>query len=163
MAITALASWLGIAVTPMDIFDNNDFSSARIIYTGIVLGTVLCGASFFLAQKDIKKHFSFTYLNFGANILFISCLAGLMALDNIFFFSALLAVITVAAILYAKKEASFYFLIIAVIYAYWGISYLMFKIDILRSDAIYWYFIFSCAGILFFLARYRKILKVQDK
>lgn len=47
MAITALGSWLGIAVTPMDIFQNNDFASARLIYTGIVLGTALCGTAFF--------------------------------------------------------------------------------------------------------------------
>jgi hypothetical protein len=161
MAITALASWLGIAVTPLDVFENNDFASARIIYTGIILGTVLCGLAFLLARQNIKKHFSFIYLNFGANILFISCLAGLMALENIFFFSGLLAVITVAAVMYAKKESSFYFLVMAVLYAYWGISYLMFRIDAFRSDAMFWYFIVSCAGVLVFLAQYKKILNIQ--
>jgi hypothetical protein len=162
MAIAALASWLGIAVTPLDIFESNDFANARIIYTGIVLGTLLCSASFLLAQRNIKKHFSFTYLNFGANILFISCLAGLMALDNAFFFSGLLAVITAAAINYAKKENSFYFLVMAVLYAYWGISYLIFQIEAFRSEAMFWYFILSCGCILAFLAQYKKILKVQS-
>jgi hypothetical protein len=162
MAITALASWLGIAVTPLDIFDNNNFASARIIYTGIILGIVLCGASFLLAQRHIKKHFSFVYLNFGANILFISCLAGLMALDHTFLFSALLALTTLSAIFYAKKENSFYFLVMAVLYAYWGVSYLMFQIEALQSNAIFWYFIVSCAAILIFLAQYKKILKVQN-
>jgi hypothetical protein len=162
IAITALAAWLGIAVTPLDIFETNDFASARIIYTGIVLGTVLCGVSFLLAQQQIKKHFSFIYLNFGANILFISCLAGLMALDNAFFFSGLLAVVTAAAVLYAKKESSFYFLVIAVLYAYWGVSYLMFQLEIFRSYAMFWYFIISCIGILIFLAQYKKILNIQN-
>jgi hypothetical protein len=162
MAITALAAWLGLAVTPLDIFENNDFASARIIYTGIVLGSILCGVSFLLAQQNIKKHFSFIYLNFGANILFISCLAGLMALNNTFFFSGLLAVITAAAVMYAKKENSFYLLVMTVLYAYWGVSYLIFQIEILRSDAIFWYFIISCAGILVFLAQYKKILNLHN-
>jgi hypothetical protein len=162
MAIAALASWLGIAVTPLDIFESNDFASARVIYTGIVLGTILCGASFFLAEKNIKKHFSFIYLNFGANILFISCIAGLMTLANPFFFSGLLAVITVSAIYYAKRESSFYFLVMAVLYAYWGVSYLIFQIEAFRSGAIFWYFIISCAGVLFFLIDYKKILKIQN-
>lgn len=162
MAITALASWLGIAVTPLDIFENTNFSSARIVYTGIVLGILLCAVSFLLDYRNIKKHFSFTYLNFGANILFVSCLAGLMTLNNKFFFAALLILITSTAIIYAKKENSFYFLVIAVLYAYWGVSYIMFQIDAFRSDAMFWYFIISCSAILVFLAQYKKILKVQS-
>lgn len=164
MAITALASWLGVAVTPMEIFQDNDFSSARLIYTGIMLGTILCGVSFFLEMKNIKKHFAFTYLNFGANILFISCLSGLMLLENEILFAGLLAIITTLAIWYAKQEKSFYFLIIAVLYAYWGVSYLMFyRIESMQSDLIFYYFIFSCGGVIYFLARYKKILNIQDK
>jgi hypothetical protein len=163
LAITALASWLGIAVTPAELFSNNDFSNGRLIYTGLVLGTVLCGAAFFLNYKDIKKHFSFTYLNFGANILFVSCIAGLMALDMELLFTALLAIVTAVFIWYAKQEQSFYFLTLSVLYAYWGVSYLVFQIDALRSELIFIYFIFSCGGIIFFLLRYKKILHVSNK
>jgi hypothetical protein len=163
MAITALGSWLGIAVTPMDIFQNNDFASARLIYTGIVLGTVLCGTAFFMEMKNIKKHFTFTYLNFGANLLFISCIAGLMVLETGILFTGLLIIITSLSIWYAKQAKSFYFLIIAVLYAYWGLSFLIFQLDALRSEIIFYYFIFSCGGVLYFLARYKKILNIQDK
>jgi hypothetical protein len=163
MAITALGSWLGIAVTPMEIFQNNDFASARLIYTGIVLGTALCGIAFLTEMKNIKKHFTFTYLNFGAHLLFIACLSGLMVLEQEFLFTGLLLVLTLLAIWYAKQERSFYFLIIGVVYAYWGISYLIFQIDTMRSELVFYYFIFSCGGIIFFLARYKKILNIQDK
>ena len=163
LAITALASWLGIAITPMDIFQNNNFASARLIYTGIVLGTVLCGTAFFMELKNIKKHFTLTYLNFGSNILFISCLAGLMILETEILFTGLLIIITTLAIGYAKQTRSFYFLIIAVLYAYWGLSYLVFQVDAFQSVFIFYYFIFSCGGVIYFLARYKKILNIQDK
>lgn len=162
LAITALGSWLGIAVTPMEIFQNNDFSGARLIYTGLILGSFLCIVAFYLAEKDIKKHFSFTYLNFGANILFISCISGLMVLEMEFLFFILLIIITVLAVLYARRERSFYFLIIAVLYAYWGVSYLVFQIDALQSELIFYYFIFSCFGVLYFLAQYKKFLNITN-
>lgn len=161
LAITALASWLGIAVTPSELFRNNDFSSGKLIYTGIILGIILGAAAWFLAKKDIKKHFSFTYLNFGAHILFVACIAGLMALEKEIFFSILLLMVTAFFVLYAKKEKSFYFLIISVMYAYWGISYLIFQVNVFQSVFIFYYFIFSCAGVLYFLAKYKKVLNIQ--
>lgn len=163
IAITALGSWLGIAVTPAEIFQNNDFSSARLIYTGIVLGTALCGTAFLTEMNNIKKHFTFTYLNFGSHVLFIACLSGLMVLKQEFLFIGLLAILTLLAIWYAKQEKSFYFLIIAVVYAYWGVSYLIFQVEAFQSELVFYYFIFSCGGIIFFLARYKQILNIQDK
>lgn len=163
MAITALASWLGIAVTPRELFVNNDFSSGRLIYTGLILGTILCGAAFFSLQQQIKRHFHFTYLNFGANILFLACICGLMVLGQEWLFSVLLTGVTVSIIWYARREKSFYFLILAVIYAYWGVSYLVFRIDLFQSTLMFYYFIFSCAGVIYLLAQYRKLLNAQDQ
>lgn len=80
--ITALASWLGITVTPQELLSKNDFNSATIVYTGVFLGILLTLAAFVGERLNFKKHFSLTYLNFGVHIGTISCLAGMMALDG---------------------------------------------------------------------------------
>ena len=36
LAITNLAAWVGIVVTPAEILKSNDFNSVTIIYTGLV-------------------------------------------------------------------------------------------------------------------------------
>jgi len=158
LGITALVSWVGIAVTPLTLLRDNDFSSGRLVYSGLLLGAVLTGAAFFLAGRRIKKHFSFTYLNFGSHVLFVAGLAGLMVLEKEWLFAPLLAVITVAFIRYAQREQSFYFLIVAVVYAYVGLTYLVFQIDAFESELAFFYFIFSCAGVIWFLIRYKRIL-----
>jgi hypothetical protein len=76
IAITNLAAWLGITVTPAEILKENNFNDTRLIYTGIALGAGLIIFSVLTNRKNIKKHFAFTYKNFGAHILFIALLAG---------------------------------------------------------------------------------------
>ncbi len=163
LAITALASWVGIAVTPLTLLRDNDFSSSRLVYMGLLLGAVLTGAAFYLSSRNIKKHFDFTYLNFGSHLLFVSSIAGLMTLEMEWLFAPLLAAVTAAFIAYARREQSFYFLIVAVVYAYWGVSYLIFQLEAFQSVLLFYYFIFSCVGVIWFLVRYKKILSLPQK
>jgi hypothetical protein len=158
MGITALASWVGIAVTPLTLLRDNDFSDERLIYMGLLLGAMLTGAALFLGDRNIKKHFSFTYLNFGSHVLFVACLAGMMALEKYWVFVPLLAAVTAAFIGYARREQLFYFLIVAVVYAYVGVTYLVLQVESFLSEVIFLYFIFSCGGIIWFLLNYKKIL-----
>ncbi|MBK7937893.1 MAG: hypothetical protein IPJ82_12740 [Lewinellaceae bacterium] len=41
LAVTMLASWVGITVTPMELLSKNDFNSLTIINTGVFLGILL--------------------------------------------------------------------------------------------------------------------------
>jgi hypothetical protein len=75
IAITNLAAWLGITVTPAEILKDNNFNDARLIYTGIVLGAGLDVFSIVTKRKKIKEHFAFTYKNFWGAYSFYS-LAG---------------------------------------------------------------------------------------
>jgi hypothetical protein len=149
---------VGIAVTPLTLLRNNDFSNDRLIYTGLLLGAVLTGAAFFLGDRNIKKHFSFTYLNFGSHVLFVTCLAGMMVLEKYWLFVPLLAAVTAAFIGYARREQSFYFLIVAVVYAYVGFTYLVLLLEAFQSILALYYFLFSCTGVIWFLLRYKQIL-----
>ena len=68
LAITNLAAWMGVAVTPLKIFKANNFEDAQIIFAGLLLGTVLVLLAHLSKTRKLKEHFSFTYLNFGMNV-----------------------------------------------------------------------------------------------
>src|SRR5688572_22514944 len=135
LAITNLAAWAGITVTPLEILKANDFNSESIIITGILLGVLLILAGIITQKRKIKPHFAFTYTNFGAHLLFISCLAAMFRFDWLY----LLWFIILIAICYffyikAVREKSFYFLLILTLYAYIGISYVIMKLIFDTTD-----------------------------
>lgn len=69
LAIVNLAAWVGITVIPLQILQSNDFGSSNLIYSGLVLGAFLLSTSFASDYYKIKRHFCFTYKNFGSHIL----------------------------------------------------------------------------------------------
>ena len=168
LAIVNLAAWVGINVTPLQVFKENDFENAGLIYSGIVLGTLLVAVSFASVYKNIKAHFYFTYKNFGCHILLISLLAAMLYFENYYLFWFLF--LSVACFLFFKnalKENSFYFLVIAILYAYIGLSYVVIQLlfsehsgDISIYSAII-YFILSGIGLIWLFIHYNKILKTN--
>ncbi len=162
LGITTLATWLGITVTPQDLLRQNDFNSATIVNTGIFLGVLLTIIPFLSERWDIKKHFSPTYLNFGVHILMISILAGMMALNQDFIYFPLLGIGVGFFLWYAQTNRSFYFLTVPIVYGYIGITYMMImytKHLSLSAASYFWYFILSCAGIIFFLTNFKRFFK----
>lgn len=166
LAITNLATWIGISVTPLRILRENDFNNVHIIYAGIILGVTLVAISFASRYKNIKAHFAFTYKNFGIHILFISMLALLFYYENTYlvwfiFFVA----VSFLSFRNALKENSFYFLVITLLYGYIGISYV--AIEFLSMfgygmGAVYpgiIYFILSGIGMIRLFIHYNKIVK----
>jgi hypothetical protein len=154
LAITALAAYVGVSISPTGILDN-DFSNDGIIISGILLGISLAAASRYLDNKKIKQHFTFSYLNYGGNLLFISILA---AMFNIHIALILLLVPACAYFIrYAIKNDSLLFLLFGVFYGYIGFTALLFDIFHLDELAFY-YFLISCAGVIYFFMNYKKIL-----
>lgn len=165
MAITSLAAWSGIAVTPTRILQDNDFNSTTIIITGVVLGSVLICAGSFSLNKKIKSHFEFSYTNSGAHLLFISSLAAIFHFNEVYII-LFLVVASICYFFYRKAigEKSFYYLLIASLYFYIGLSYTFISLFISASSmgGIYLtfvYFIASAIGLLFFLIKMNKKIK----
>jgi hypothetical protein len=171
LAITNLAAWAGIAVTPTKILRQNDFSNSTIIFTAASLGVFLCLMAIISVRKKFKAHFNFTYSNFGFNILFVALIAGMIHYENWF----LLWFIIIGAFgFYVYKKAvmdhSFYFLLMLAIYAYIALGYLVirFLFDIADLDVgggylAFIYFIVSAVLLIIFLTRMNKILKPNDR
>ncbi|MEP6844413.1 MAG: DUF2157 domain-containing protein [Panacibacter sp.] len=169
LAITNLAAWIGITITPIQILTDNDFSGERVILSGICLGAGLVAFAALGAKRNIKIHFEFTYKNFGAHILFIALLAALFHFENIY----LLIILAFAIIAYffyknALKENSFYFLVITLLYSYIAAGYFFVRIFEMAGDsigAIYLgliYFIASGIALIRVLMYFNKTINSND-
>ncbi len=128
LAITNLAAWAGIAVTPTKILLKNDFHSGTLIFTAISLGIFLCALGFISIKRKFKPHFSFSYNNFGINILFIASIAGMFHFENWWLlWFAVIAMLSIAVYKKALHDHSFYFLLLIAIYGYIALSYVVIK------------------------------------
>lgn len=171
LAITNLGTWLGITVTPLHIWQSADMSSSTVIFTGLFLGVLLVAASIVTRSRDFKKHFAFTYLNFGMHLLFISCLAAMFDFEN----GYLLWLVVLAGMVYyfyakAHADRSFYIMMVTTLYSYIGLGYVVVRLlDSVPYSGIglvYFgliYFIVSGLALVFFLIRMNKKLKSHDR
>lgn len=170
MAITNLAAWVGIALTPLGIIRDNAFEDPHLIYKGVMLGVALALAGWVSHARKMKAHFGFTYSNFGMHLLFIAAYAG-MYVQNDFYFAWFFLIIAIAAYYYqlAMREQSFYFLVVLALYAYVAIStFLVMSIFKIGADDIGWiyltfiYFIGSAVGLILLLIKWHKKIKRND-
>ncbi|CAN5598238.1 hypothetical protein BH11BAC1_BH11BAC1_26760 [soil metagenome] len=164
IGITCLAAFLGISITPTSLISENDFSSDQLIFTGLFFGAVLVVAGRFFSQQNIKKHFTFTYYNFAVHLLFISCLSGLFSSGRVILFVPILGILIYICIRHAIKERSFYFLLVAAIYGYIGVSYLFFYLlwSVLEMSVVIiipLYLIVSAVMMIRYLKKYWKTIK----
>lgn len=165
MAITNLAAWMGIALTPFQVLSANDFGNERIIYTGVVLGVILLLLAMVSDKKNLKKHFAFTYQNFGTHIIFIACIAAMCVFDETYFLWFLfMCAIGTYIFLQAFRERSFYFVLITVLYGYVGLSIVVTRLlskgnDIGVIYAAMLYMIGSAIGVIVLLIKLNKKIK----
>ncbi|PSL28312.1 DUF2157 domain-containing protein [Chitinophaga ginsengisoli] len=166
MAITNLAAWMGVTVTPLQLLTNNDFSSYTLIYTGLVLGALLIITALLSHRLQFKAHFSFTYSNFGTHVFLIANLAGMFAAyDGPYgLWFLLLVVATIFFYSQAMKQHSFYFVLIITLYAYIGLSFIVVRLlmNAGSEGGIYaglLYFIMSGIGAILLLINVNKKLK----
>ena len=167
LAITNLATWLGITVTPLEILKSNDFNSTIIILTGFLFGISLIVAGLATVQTRVKPHFEFTYTNFGLHILFISVIAGMFHFYAFYFFIfLLLAALTFYFYRRSKNENSFYMLLVSTLYFYIGLSdvvlHLLDHVEGVGIGIFYMafiYFIASGIGLIRFLMYNNKTFK----
>ncbi|SEI99212.1 Predicted membrane protein [Dyadobacter koreensis] len=163
MAITGLASWLGLTISPFAILEKNDFTSPGLIATGVLLGIILCVISWLSETRNLKKHFAFTYILFGGNLAAIAGLAGVFSDDSKLIYLTSTAIICLLLVYYARISQSLLFLLMGVIYGYILFSYTLFAYlpdSILGALSIY-YFMLSSVGVIFFLLNVKKILKLK--
>jgi len=171
MAITNLAAWAGIAITPTRILKDNSFGDTRLVLTGLLLGATLLLAGTASEKRDFKKHFEFTYRNFGLHLFFIAGLAGLFLFER-YYLPSFLLLLACAWFLYTRaiKRSSFYFLLVIIIYMYIALSYvvirLLSEVNSYDMGALYlgiFYFIGSALVTVKLLMSLNRKLKTHDR
>jgi len=157
LGITALASFLSLSVSPQKWYSSDFFSmSSNLQITAIVFSSVLAAIAMALDFKSIKKHFTFTYINFCSLIFFTGATAGLFMGGYYVVYLLLIYIGCVLSFFFAKHKKSFLFLLYAFVFGYIAATYLMGDL-IFDEEPILWFFysFASCGGFIFFIIRYR--------
>ncbi len=77
IAITGLAAFIGITITPQAVIDNEVYSAEVQTYYGIALSYLLMVVADYSERTDIKRHFSIVYWMFALHLLGICCVKGM--------------------------------------------------------------------------------------
>ena len=158
MAMTAFVSWTGLTVTPLSIFNENVFQyQPLLIHTGIVVGIFLVVVGLLLNYRNIKPHFTFSYLNFGFNLAAIAALYGAFEINQTLY-CLICLFLCACAIFYARREHSYFFLLAGTIYGYIAFTTLIAKAD-LEFFGWMFYGVVSCFAIIMFFLNFKKLLK----
>jgi Predicted membrane protein (DUF2157) len=169
MAITAFASWVGVSIAPLSVLSANDFYAPNFLNTATVLGLGLSVMGLVSEFKNLKKHFSFTYLLLGSNLTLIATLTGTFNHAGYGIIYAIITVILcVCLFFYARKTQSYIFLLMGTIYGYIALTYLLFKLaEAIHNDFVYmlgiYYFFASGVGVIVFLIKIKKILGIEKR
>lgn len=156
LAITALASFWSIRISPQKWYSGDFFSSANLHITAIVFGVAVGALAMILDFRGIKKHFLFTYLNFCSLIFFAGAITGLFIGDLWGIYLLLIYAGCAFAFYVARLKKSFLFLIYAFLSGYVGTTYFL-AVTLFRETFELWFFysIVSCGGFVFFIIYFK--------
>jgi len=154
MGIAALAAAVGISITPVD-WTKGDWQITPDLYlTSMLLGALLLVVEHITYQKEIKKHFRFTYQNFGLLLFYVGGLASIFDGNNEWLYAVLLLVVAGILTYYTWEKKEFLFFLYSNLAAYIAFTYLFFRmIEFIGVDMIFliYYFPLTCIGYVVFL------------
>lgn len=157
LAITALASFWSISISPQKWYSDDFFSDSNLHVTALIFSSAVTAVALVLDKRSIKKHFTFTYLNFCTLIFFVGAMVGMFDHEDWFALYLLLIYAGCAFAYYvARWKKSFLFLIYAFVSAYIGTTYLLAQ-TIFREGIEIWflYSLLSCGGFIYFIIKYK--------
>jgi hypothetical protein len=127
IAITGLAAYIGLSVTPQDLVNNDFYSNENLSYSAILLSVLLILWTIYSSRIELKTHFNTIYLTFALHIISIAAINNLVE-EYWFFFAIVLAGSSFYfyKTSYGLRSISLY--VFMIIYAYIGINIVLFKI-----------------------------------
>jgi hypothetical protein len=162
LAITSLASFFSISLSPQKWYSGNFLDDGNLHNTAIIFGALLATAAMVLDSRGIKKHFTFTYMNFAVLIVLTGSLAGMFDYKGSTLYTLPLAAGCAWAVYFGNRTRSFLFLLYAFVFGYIGLTYVL--LDMLSDvfdDPGFWFFylLLSCGAFIAFIIKYRKYFK----
>ncbi|OKS89249.1 DUF2157 domain-containing protein [Mucilaginibacter polytrichastri] len=142
MAIVNLGLWMGVSVTPKQLLFAHTFNSETIIFTYLGFGLLLLLAAWLTQWFIFKKHFKFSYQHYGVYASLTALLAGyFFNYESQFSLLWLLVFFAVAALIFwdAYRNKQIYFILLASLYSYIGLSSLVIRVLTLMPNALWFY------------------------
>lgn len=160
LAITAFASFWSLSISFQSWYSGDLFNVEKLYITAIIFSSGVATAALLLEWKKIKSHFTFTYLNFCSLIFFIGAVTGMFEDEWYGLYMMMIYGGAVFAFYMARWKKSFLFLLYAFVSTYIATTYLLSE-TIFRYAVEWWFFysIFSCAGFIFFIIKYKNFFK----
>jgi hypothetical protein len=156
LAITALASFWSISISPRKWYSGDFFSASHLYVTAVVFSIVLAVIAIALDKRAIKKHFTFTYLNFSLLIFFAGAITGLFVEESVTIYLPLIFAGSGFSWYVARQNKSFIFLLYAFIAVYIGTTYFL-AITVIDQVFELWflYSFASCGAFIYFIIKYK--------
>ena len=165
IGITALATSIGITLTPQTLIDNDIYWNEELLYYGIILSVLLLLWSFYSEKIALKKHFDLVLLTFTLHLACICCIAGLIN-DFWMIFGLLLAASTYYFYTKSFKIPSISIFVFTLLYAFIGFNIFVVRlfdtIDFLDFFATLFFFlpIYFVVSIVLFINAIKKFNKI---
>nr|WP_294779455.1 DUF2157 domain-containing protein [uncultured Flavobacterium sp.] len=131
IAVTGLAAYIGLSVTPQDLMRNNDFyASQSLSYSAIMLGILLILWTIYSKRISLKTHFALIFLTFALHIISIASISNLTNFETLIW---LLFAVVLAGSTYYFYKASYEYkamslYVFMILYAYIGGNIFIFRI-----------------------------------
>lgn len=146
IAITGLAAYIGLSVTPQDLLHNDFYSNETLSYSAIILGALLILWTIYSSRTNLKTHFNFIYLTFALHLISIASISNLTDsdYDGIWLlFGLVLAASSYYFYKVSHKTKAMSLYIFMIVYAYIGLNIFFFRIlDLVDFSDIWELFIF---------------------
>jgi hypothetical protein len=158
LGIASLASCVSVSINLEQILHYGFGEDASVRWNAIFLSVLVIILALLLHSKEIKKHFTMTYLHISALLFFCSSLVSFYeAFDNLLWGFLVLGG-SVAAMYYGYQQKSFLFLLYGCISSYLVITTYAFRY--IDEPAFYFiYLIGSCVGFVMFVIRFKHFFK----
>jgi hypothetical protein len=164
IAVTGLAAYIGLSVSPQTLLSNDFYSSDTLSYSAIILGGLLILWTIYSAKINLKTHFNFIYLTYALHLISIA------AINNLFQDYWPIFVIVLGASTYYFYNVSYQIpaislFVFTIVYGYIGVNIVGFKIlDFINAYEFYGLLLFATplylvASIILFI----KLIKNFNK
>ena len=128
LAITAFAAFWGLSVSPIDWASNQFMDVWKLYNTGIVVGLAFVGTSEIIDRKNIKKHFAFTFKNFGLILFYLSALSTLFESNNWGFYAWGIMILSLWVSISSWKKQEYLFFVYGAIAGYYAFTRLLIEV-----------------------------------
>ncbi len=146
IAITGLAAYIGLSVTPQDLLHNDFYSNPNLSYSAIILGGLLILYTIYGSRINLKIHFNLIYLTFALHLISIASISNMTndySYDGIWVLFGL--VLAASSYYFYKvsheiKAMSLY--VFMIVYAYIGLNIFFFRfLDLIDFSDIWELFV----------------------